>query len=365
MSLILYATLVRLGDLLIHPFAFALIFAALLALYSLACWLVRRGEVATLPRRSALWSIVAFALAGRLILVPMVPSLSDDFYRCVWDGFIQGRGFSPYRYPPRAPELVPLRDDYYWPRVNRKEQTSAYPPFAELVYQALSALKPFDATVFKLGFVGLDMATIGLLALLLRLRGRPPTAAIIYAWHPLPLIEFAGSGHIDVLAVLLIVAALVLEVRGHQVAAGVALGLATLSKLYPGLLLPAFTRRDRWRPAVACIATVVIGFAPALLAGDTNFRQFPTYLSEEGYESGERFFPLLLLDTLLRVRVPSAAYIVVVGAALAGLALWLVFGPVPAGRLDLPRRALILAGASVLLVTPCPGPYSGGVPRWR
>jgi alpha-1,6-mannosyltransferase len=247
---------------------------------------------------------------------------------------------------------VPLRDDYFWPRVNRKEQTSAYPPFAELGYRALSLLKSLDTTVFKLGFVALDLATVGLLAALLQLRGRSPTAAIIYAWHPLPIVEFAGSAHIDVLAVLLLVAALLLEVRGHQAAAGVALGLATLTKLYPGLLLPAFTRRDRWRLPIACVATVVVGFAPALLAGDTNFRQFPTYLSEEGYESGERFFPLLLLETLLRVRLPAAVYIAAAGAALVALALWLVFGSVPSGRLDVPRRALLLAGAILLLVTP-------------
>lgn len=351
-GLALYAVLARLGNLLVRPFAFIAVFVALLALYALACWLVLRDDSTRLPRRWALPTIAAFALAYRLTLMPTVPSLSDDFFRYVWEGFIQGRGYSPYRYPPQAAELVSLRDDYFWSRINRKEQTTAYPPLAQLTFQALATIKPFNATVFKLGFVALDLATVALLATLLQLRGRPPTAAIIYAWHPLPIVEFAGSGHFDALAILLIVAALVFEQRRWHAAAGVALGLATLTKLYPGLLLPAFTRRERWQTPVACVATVVVGFAPALLTGDTNFRQFPTYLSEEGYQSGERFFPRLLLDTILHIHIPATAYIVVAGTTLAALALWLIFGPVAPGPLDLPPRALLLAGASLLLVTP-------------
>src|SRR5438270_550674 len=81
--------------------------------------------------------IAAVALAYRLIFVPAVPSLSDDFFRYVWDGHVQRQGYSPYRSPPDAPEVAPLRDGYYWPKINRKGQTSAYPPLAELVFEAL------------------------------------------------------------------------------------------------------------------------------------------------------------------------------------------------------------------------------------
>jgi alpha-1,6-mannosyltransferase len=342
----LYAALPLLGDLRARSIAFGLIFAALALLHLAACSIV--GRVA--PRR-ALWVIGAFALVYRLLLVPMTPSLSDDFFRYVWDGFIQGQGYNPYRFPPEAPELRPLRDEYYWPRINRKEQTSAYPPFAELAFRGLALLAPFSATAFKLAFVALDLATVATLAGLLRLRGRPPTAAIWYAWHPLPIVEFAGSAHIDVLAVTLIAAALLLEARGRRAAAGVALGLATLTKLYPLLLLPAFTRRERPQAALAAIATVAIGFAPALLSGDTNFRQFPTYLREEGYRSGERYFPVALLREL-GLGLPTALYVALAGVALAALAGWLVLGPLPASGLDVPRRATLLAGAAVLLVTP-------------
>lgn len=345
----LYLVAYRLSD---RPFAagsFLGLFAALGGLYLLACWLVLRAPE-RLPRRRALLTIAAFGLLYRLCFFPVAPTLSDDFYRYVWDGFIQGRGYSPYRYPPQATELAPLRDDDYWPKINRKEQTSAYPPVAELAFRALARVRPLDTGVFKLGFLALDLATCALLARLLQIRGQSPLGVVVYAWHPLPIFEFFHSAHIDVLAVTLIALALYLQAGGRQGAAGIALGLATLTKLYPLLLLPAFARRGQWTLPLACVATVVVGFLPALASGDSNFRQFPTYLAEEGYASGERYLPLRLLRLI--VPLPSAAYVGGVALLLLALALRLYLASGASDGFDVPRRALLLATAALLLATP-------------
>jgi alpha-1,6-mannosyltransferase len=349
-ALPLYGWAAWLGDLMAHPLAFAASFVGLCLLYAAACWYAtRRLRARAWGRRAlpVLLPILSFALLYRLIFVPATPSLSDDFFRYVWDGYIQGQGFNPHRYPPNAPELVPLRDDEYWPRINRKPQTSAYPPFAELTFRALSIVRPFNSLVFKLAFLALELLTIALLLALLRLRGQPPALAIIYAWHPLLPFEFVASAHIDVLAVALLALALYLQARDRPTLAGIALGLATLTKLYPGLLLPAFCRRGQWRLPLATVATVIAGFIPALVTGDSNFRQLPTYLDEEGYDSGHRFVPLSFLR--LALPVPNAAYIVLAGLALVSLSLWLWTRPAP---LDVPRRALLLATAIMLLTTP-------------
>lgn len=335
-----------------QPFAigpFLGLFATMGVLYLLACWLVLRAPD-RLPYRQALLTIAAFGLLYRMFFFPIAPTLSDDFYRYVWDGFIQGRGYSPYRYPPQAAELAPLRDTAYWPKINRKAQTSAYPPVAELAFRGLALVRPMDTGVFKLAFLLLDGATCVLLARLLRLREQSPLGVIVYAWHPLPIFEFFHSAHIDVLAVTLIVLALYLQARGRQGAAGIALGLATLTKLYPILLLPAFARRGQWTLPLAAGATVVVGFLPALLSGDSNFRQFPTYLAEEGYDNGERYIPLRLLRLL--VPIPNTAYVGAVALVLLLLALRLYLAPEASGTFDVPRRALLLVSAVLLLVTP-------------
>ena len=77
---------------------------------------------------------------------------------------------------------------------------------------------------------------------------------LLYAWNPLVLKEIINSVHLDGLVALWLLVAVLGFVRfqgsgrpGWACFSGVALGLATLSKLYPVILLPAgyfFLRRS-------------------------------------------------------------------------------------------------------------------------
>src|SRR5690242_21550545 len=78
--------------------------------FAAGAWLVLR-----LPRRAALVLILLGAVALPLIAARQPPTSSDDVYRYLWDGRVQLSGIDPYRYPPSAPQLRPLRDDGLWP----------------------------------------------------------------------------------------------------------------------------------------------------------------------------------------------------------------------------------------------------------
>ena len=67
---------------------------------------------------------------------------------------------------------------------------------------------------FKGVLVVLDLVTMGLVAATRRAIGQPAERVIVYAWHPLPIFEFGGSGHIDALMICFI--ALALFARAHQ-----------------------------------------------------------------------------------------------------------------------------------------------------
>src|SRR6266478_1134147 len=60
------------------------------------------------PRAGA--TVLTVGLIARLVLLPVVPTLSTDIYRYVWDARVAHIGISPYAYPPSARELEPLRD---------------------------------------------------------------------------------------------------------------------------------------------------------------------------------------------------------------------------------------------------------------
>ncbi len=188
------------------------------------------------------WSV---ALLLRLLALPLTPG--DDLWRYQWEGKIQRAGFNPYAQAPDAPELTALRADFPdWTKINRREFRAIYPPGAELFFAA--ANKVSDRPLFyKLIFASADVATIGVLLLLIGGPSRYVSAAW-YAWNPLVVYSFAGAAHFDSLLILLMMAGVLFLVRCASatetrkkwmlaLGASVAFGLAISINLIPLLFL--------------------------------------------------------------------------------------------------------------------------------
>ena len=115
-----------------------------------------------------------------------------------------------------------------------------YPPGAQVVYLISYLLAPANLYFLKGLFVIFDMVTCVALIVLLGRKGLDQRRVILYAWCPLPIIEFAIQGHVDVITltftILAILAASNHSVRGYMLT-GFLIGLATLTKIYPILLL--------------------------------------------------------------------------------------------------------------------------------
>ncbi|MBI4531385.1 MAG: DUF2029 domain-containing protein, partial [Candidatus Latescibacteria bacterium] len=182
--------------------------------------------------------IVSFALLFRLTLFFSEPSLSDDIYRYLWDGKTQNEGINPYRYAPDARELAPLRDATY-ERINHKEIPTIYPPLAQVVVALTYRLRPTVGGM-KAVMIGIDVTIIYLLILLLREVGQPTSSVIVYAWNPMVVLETAGSGHNDGLAVLFLLLALLWLRKKREALSAVALGCSCLAKFFGGVLVPVF-----------------------------------------------------------------------------------------------------------------------------
>jgi hypothetical protein len=111
----------------------------------------------------------------------------------------------------------------------------------------------------------------------------------IWAWSPIVAVEATNNAHIEWLAVLFSVAGLVVLRSGRQVRAGVLIGAAIATKLYPGLLLVAAGRRG-WRVIAAALGLVALVYLPHVLAvGPDVIGYLPGYLREEDYASGTRY----------------------------------------------------------------------------
>ncbi|MEQ9229236.1 MAG: hypothetical protein RIF46_01035, partial [Cyclobacteriaceae bacterium] len=66
------------------------------------------------------------------------PSLSDDFYRFIWDGRLLAHGIHPFAELPGFyldPSLnIPGIDQSLFDNLNSKEYFTIYPPFAQLIF---------------------------------------------------------------------------------------------------------------------------------------------------------------------------------------------------------------------------------------
>jgi hypothetical protein len=236
--------------------------------------------------------ILAGALVLRVLLLPSLPSLSRDAWRYLWDARVILHGYSPYVYAPWDKALVPLRDALILGNSRFRNVPTIYPPGAELVYVLSYLLAPSNLFVLKSIFVAFDMITCGVLALLLARRGLDPRSVILYAWCPLPIVEFALQGHVDVITLMFTVLAVLSATSswpGERVSTGILIGLGTLTKLYPILLLVVLLRRQRgdWALVCACGGTVLLGYLPFFILGHGQVLGFFfTYASEQGLNAG-------------------------------------------------------------------------------
>ena len=287
-------------------------------LYLLGAALVRRAGA----RRRVLAVVLVVAALLRLTLLFELPLHSSDIYRYVWDGRVQAAGINPYRFVPADPALEPLRDGAIFPQINRATYAvTIYPPVAQMAFFVFTRVG--DALwAVKLGWLALEALAMLALTRLLAQLGRPPAELLLYAWHPLPVWEIAGDGHVDAGMAAFLVLALWAWTAGRRLATGTLLAVSVLIKPLTLVALPAFWRRWDWRVPTAFLATAVLVYLPYLGIGGEVVGFLPAYVGEEGMESGSGFYLLGLIERLAGP-LPAAApavYLIAGTALLASLA---------------------------------------------
>ncbi len=326
-------------------------FAVAFVLYVVAGALVLRhtpeGTGGGPSRRNLLVLIFGLALLPRAILLASQPALSDDLYRYIWDGRVIAAGIDPYRYAPAAPELASLRDPL-WERINYKAEHTPYPPAAQLVFALTYRIAPDSVKAQQVVAIAADLLVIGMLLGLLGRLGLARERVLLYAWSPLPALQFAHSAHNDALMVAALLLALALATGNARARAGsgLALAFAALVKFVPLLLGPILLRRWRVAGTLAWALGLALGIAPYLrfgLAGLAGLGE------ERANDSFHNVFVRLLEPVTPHASVAAdAASSLLTAAALTGPALVLAWRDGCTDE-DLARGAAFLLGLALLL----------------
>jgi alpha-1,6-mannosyltransferase len=238
---------------------------------------VREVRAGPLPRK-VLFICLALAVLWRIPFLVMPPGPDDDIHRYLWDGRVQRLGYNPYRVIPADPALAGL----HTPEtrgLNNPDVPSPYPAGAQLFFRVVSAIHE-SVFAFKIAFVVCDFAIALLLINVLRRNGQSEHWVLAYAWHPLVATNVAGSSHIDILGVLLLlVSAAALERRWRMIAA-IAFALAVAVKFLPIVVLPLYWGRLRIRDWLLAALVFVLLYIPFLEYGRLPIGSLAVYVQK-------------------------------------------------------------------------------------
>ncbi len=230
-------------------------------------------------------AILGMALAVRCLFIFQPPVLSDDIYRYLWDGSQLLHGNNPYSLPPALSIVFDGTSRVILKAINHPQYYSIYPPAAQLIFAAGMAVT--GGTVgLKVMLVGIDMAACAAVVGLLKTLKLPNWRAVLYAWHPLPIVEIAWSGHVDGAAIFFLLAAIALilpkwgktdrretspgffggAMPFRYLCGGAAIAFSILVKLVPVVYLPLLlsVAVAPAYPAIGCILTVALLSVPFL-----------------------------------------------------------------------------------------------------
>jgi hypothetical protein len=346
------------------------------------CWALFGVAAHTLrqaPERVVPAVVLLGGVALQLVAVSVPPRTSDDQLRYAWDGRVSNSGVSPYRYSPGDKALAALRDDWLFspgrdcgadpadapacPRLNHPAERTIYPPVAQGYFAAVDRIAPtgLRTVPWQVAAALLATAVTAVLLWVLRRTGRPLWRAALWAWCPAVAYESGNNAHVDVLAVLLVVAGFAVMATAARpevpaglrplsrrgVVAATLLALAVATKLLPLLVLPAVVRLRRFRHAaltgvvVAVVITAV--YLPSVIAVGIKAVGFlPGYLAEEGFDGSGRF-------AVVRSVVPTAAAPYVAAAVIGAVAVWAMMRGDPSEPW---RAAVPVVGVTFIVLGP-------------
>jgi alpha-1,6-mannosyltransferase len=205
----------------------------------------------------------------------------DDVRRYVWDGRLQRLGYNPYVVVPDDPAFAVMHTAETR-ALNNPDLPSIYPPGAQLFFRAVTAIHE-STFVMRVAFAICELAIVLVLLDVLRGTGQAAHWILAYAWNPLLTTAAVGSGHIDILGVLLLIVSFAALMRRWRAVAAVTFALAVAVKFLPIVLLPLYWRRVRIRDGLLAAIVFALLYLPFLNHGQIPVGSLGTYIRGFGF----------------------------------------------------------------------------------
>ncbi|MGY0407972.1 MAG: mannosyltransferase [Polaribacter sp.] len=239
-------------------------------------------------------TLVGLTLLFRLIFLFVIPNLSQDFYRFIWDGRMILNGFNPYLSLPETfiqQGLHPIAETttlYNGMGALNGSHYTNYPPINQFCFliAAIFAKKSIFGAVIVLRTL-IILADVGILYFGKKLLERlqlPVKNIFWYALNPFIIIEMTGNLHFEPVMLFFLIWALYKLQQQKWISVAILIASAVSVKLIPLLFLPLFFQwfvTFKKTPQVSKIGKVskLVGFY-TLILGTTVLFFLPFYTSE-------------------------------------------------------------------------------------
>jgi len=200
-------------------------------------------------RAKTFWIFVFLGIFFRLLFLFSTPSLSDDYFRFIWDGQLTQQGINPFQELPTEIKTDIPNQAVLLNGMNSQGYYSVYPPIAQGI-SALSVLlspKNLDGNILSLRSILLlfELGTIVMLVLLLQKLKMPQYLSLFYILNPLVIVEISGNLHFEGVMIFFFLIAFYLLIRGKVQLSSLFWAFAAATKLIPLLFLPILLRQQK------------------------------------------------------------------------------------------------------------------------
>jgi len=248
--------------------------------------------------------ILAVGLLFRIIPLFSIPSLSDDFYRFIWDGRLWAAGINPFAGLPGEFLGDPILETQgitkaLFNLLNSPTHYTVYPPIAQ--YINWLAAKLFSDSIahsvylMRVFVISFDMISLVLIYKILRRYQLHASLLVLYALNPLVIIELAGNLHHEVYMITFILGFLYFSATNKTIYSGAMLALSVASKLLPLIFLPLIflIEKKRWTFLFIFSTLSLLLFYPLLDASFFSGMQHSLTLYYQNFEFNAGIYYLL------------------------------------------------------------------------
>lgn len=266
----------------LHSVPILLVLACLGFYYVFAFLLQREDTIRLLALYAALfficfkliqfekWNLKFLLVSGllfRLVFLCTLPSLSQDFYRFIWDGRLLLAGINPYLYSPDElmltdPALSTLTELHNGMGTLSARHYSNYPPLNQLFFALAAFLGGKGVAgpviVMRAIILAADLGVLYFGRKLLMKLNCSPHLIFWYFLNPLIIIELSGNLHFEGVMLFFFIWGLFLAISSRWYWAAVVYACSIALKLVPLIVLPLFISYFGFRKSLRFFGIVAL-----------------------------------------------------------------------------------------------------------